>query len=453
MPHIIALCMTSGKSGDVVASAFEHTDQGETIIYLARNGEPSPEDIASASDFLYKLRASKNHSMLDILSWIASHGPETARKRVKKLHEMVNKDKNKLFRKFLKFEIKNYHIPIQKSVEAEFPNSASVQYLQSEGYDTTKHIDSSTVQAVLVGILKKFDQDLVFDAQMSSHLKLESLVLAAATLRDSMFLTKWMEHSQGIQASTETLLVEKASQFCRNVNKVYQYVRIIDLIRYVQRKEPIKIEWVYARDMNLGNLNTLCYQFEHLELESALTIALRIVRQFNLTELTSARLVECFQRMKPFRSAGNPSRNRYVNTYVHAELKLIVFLLQRTPQRSQDQEIEHRPIGCSKRSCLYCTFWIEELQEIFKPTVHRFMYYTAGSHGSPYATCARVGPFKEDPNGLCSNKVEERLKGLGDQQVRALLNYEKGHTKKKSEDHASASDGESSEASKRFLQS
>ncbi|KAG5337809.1 hypothetical protein C0989_008817 [Termitomyces sp. Mn162] len=446
----IALCITTGKPGDVVASAFKHTDQGETMIYLARNGEPSPKDISSAPGFLSTLLASKNQSMRDILPWIAYHGPEMVQKRVNKLQELVNKDKNEIFRIFLNRQIDKYCIPVWKGIETEFPNSASVKYLKSEGYDL-RHIESSTVQVILVGILKKFHTGLTFNTHTSSHSSLESLVFAAATLRDSVFLRnllKKLESADEIDP-LNMVLREKASKFYRRVNKVNQYIRIIDLIKYVQSKGPFKIEWVYRTDMN----NTLCYQFRDLELQSGLITALGIARRFNLKELTPKRLMECFHRMKSFRSAGkeDPSKNRHVNTYVHAELKLIVFLLSITPQRLQDQEIEHCTIGCSKRSCLYCTFWIKELQEILKPNVHRFIYYTAGSHGSPYATCARVGPFKQDPNGLCSNKVEERLKGLADEQITTLPDRASGHIKNKdSEDHASASD--SNESFERFPQ-
>ncbi|KAH0580473.1 hypothetical protein J132_08198 [Termitomyces sp. J132] len=450
----IALCISTGRSGDVVASAIKYTDKGEMIIYLARNGEPVvPKDVSSASDLLNKLRASKHQSMLDILPWVASHGPEKVQKRVNKLRELVSEDKNGIFRRFLNRQIKNYHISLQNGIKAEFPDYASGEYLKSAGYDIQHiQVDSSTVQAILMGILKKFDEDLIFDTRTSSHSRFQSLVLAATTLRKSLFLKdllKTLEYASSIDAPNP--FFEKASQFYRNVNKVSQYIRIIDLIQYVQREMSCKIQWVYGTNMG----NTLCHESQRLELQSASTTALETAKQLKLPiQPTSEQLLECFRKMNPFRPSAqkeNPLVKRRVNTCVHAELKLIVFLLSITPQRSQDQEIEHRPIGCSKRSCLYCTFWIDELREILKPTVHRFIYYTAGSHGSPYATCARVGPFREDLNELCSNRVEVRLRGLVNERVKVLFNLsEQGHIKKKSEDHASASEDESGQASNRF---
>ncbi|KAG6893015.1 hypothetical protein C0992_011562, partial [Termitomyces sp. T32_za158] len=203
MLDTIALCIATGLRRDIVASAFQKADQGNSqIIYLSKNGEPTLQDINYAQTFLDACKASGNRTMLDMLPTIASRSVAMVQRRVDKLQSLVTKDSR--LREFLKRKIERY---VCEGVGSEFPvHTSTYEYLKSEGYNAQPN-DSPTVKAILRGILKKFDEGLTFNTRKSSHLKLQSLVFAARIFRDSMFLDSLTAGSKS---------TERISKLCRN---------------------------------------------------------------------------------------------------------------------------------------------------------------------------------------------------------------------------------------------
>ncbi|KAI6042210.1 hypothetical protein EDC04DRAFT_2661359 [Pisolithus marmoratus] len=111
----------------------------------------------------------------------------------------------------------------------------------------------------------------------------------------------------------------------------------------------------------------------------------------------------------------------HVQTRLHAELRIILHFHEQLkgPRRHQlksplgselndplsvqlndplgDQLNGPLPIGCSKRSCLCCTLWIDAYNCRF----HR-EYLTSGSHGKPYKTWAL-------PGSIVDTKVRQKV--------------------------------------------
>ncbi|CAL1717004.1 unnamed protein product [Somion occarium] len=82
---LIAVCLTTGKPGDVVAAAFDKREH--VSLVLAKNGDVLPADYAAAQTFFSDWVAARGWS--DLLPFLARHGKENLDKRIRNLHESI----------------------------------------------------------------------------------------------------------------------------------------------------------------------------------------------------------------------------------------------------------------------------------------------------------------------------------------------------------------------------
>ena len=86
MLHLIAICMTTGKAADVVATALDKRQN--LCLVLAKNGHPSLGDLNMTREFFVNLQATNAKYWLDLFPFLVSRSRENI-SRVRNLHDAI----------------------------------------------------------------------------------------------------------------------------------------------------------------------------------------------------------------------------------------------------------------------------------------------------------------------------------------------------------------------------
>jgi len=108
---MIAVCMTTGNPGDVVAAAFDKRE-GITLV-LAKNGDVLPADYAATTTLLSALTRARG--WIDLLPFLVRHGKKNMDKRIRNLHQSITDLNDDLRSAAAQY-------PFQ-TIEEEFPRS------------------------------------------------------------------------------------------------------------------------------------------------------------------------------------------------------------------------------------------------------------------------------------------------------------------------------------------
>ena len=86
MLDVIAVCLTTGHSGDAVAAAFDKRER--ITLILAKNGDVLPADYTVTTTFLSALTTARG--WIDLLPFLVRHGKENMDKRIRNLHQSIS---------------------------------------------------------------------------------------------------------------------------------------------------------------------------------------------------------------------------------------------------------------------------------------------------------------------------------------------------------------------------
>ncbi|CAL1715130.1 unnamed protein product [Somion occarium] len=226
---VIAVCLTTGKPGDVVAAAFDKREH--LSLVLAKNGDVLPADYAAAQTFFSDLAAATGWT--DLLPFLARHGKENLDKRIRNLHESITH-----FLDDLQSAIEKYPFG---AVEKEFP--------QSRRYFEVRYPDRQpTVDRILNDLIRTCIDESAFEIQdeKTSYIRFVQLILSATILQRSLFLRELTSNSRYLAIKC------RAERLERRLGKVCQYMRIGGLIKRVRRLPSIPIRWVADTFTEMG---------------------------------------------------------------------------------------------------------------------------------------------------------------------------------------------------------
>ncbi|KAF8816106.1 hypothetical protein BYT27DRAFT_7185345 [Phlegmacium glaucopus] len=344
---MIAVCLTTGKPGDVVAAAFDK-HEGITLV-LAKNGDVLPADYAATATFLSALaRAS---GWIDLLPFLARHSKENLDKRIRNLHQSITDINNDLQSAVARHPF--------RTMEEEFP--------RPNYYSAMYPGQRVTADRVLDDLIRTCRDASTFEMQedRTSFQQYVQLFGAAEALQNSRFLRLFNSDSNIMNSERR----ERAERLKRRLAKICQYARIGQLIKLVKRLPNIPFRWVEGNLIGTG--------------EGAFEICTDPTDAMNrgLREELSLKDMDAINERFP-QLARNWEQRRFINPRIHAELRIILHLSPLLLSRSLTDFLHLRaaqlPIGCSKRSCLCCVLWMNAFNYDT-----RMLWMTSGSHGKP----------------------------------------------------------------------
>ncbi|KAF8804720.1 hypothetical protein BYT27DRAFT_7194329, partial [Phlegmacium glaucopus] len=345
---MIAVCLTTGKPGDVVAAAFDK-HEGITLV-LAKNGDVLPADYAATATFLSAL--AKASGWIDLLPFLVRHSKENLDKRIRNLHQSIIDINNDLQSAVAQHPF--------RTMEEEFPRS---------NYHRAMYPGQRvTPDRVLDDLIRTCRDASTFEMQVdkTSLQQYVQLFGAAEALQSSRFLRLLNNDSNLLNSERR----ERAERLKRRLAKICQYARIGQLIKMVKRLPNIPFRWVQGNLIGTGE-GTFEICADPMD---AVSRGLR--GELSLKDMDA--INEHFPQL-----ARNWEQRRFINPRIHAELRIILHLSPSLLSRSLTDFLHPRaaqlPIGCSKRSCLCCVLWMDAFNYDT-----RMLWMTSGSHGKPY---------------------------------------------------------------------
>ncbi|KAG6875416.1 hypothetical protein C0992_003960 [Termitomyces sp. T32_za158] len=428
----IALCMATGQHGEVVASTF--VSPKSKMLLLSKNADPKPQDVEDSETLIKLLQSSSSRDMLDILPFLARRHADVVNKHLTKLVGLMQIYRGDILKRIHTYTVDTPgHLDLYSS---EFPQVEKEFFIHYK--DAPK--SSSTVKRILQDIINTCVAGERFVNNESSFKNFNSVVSAATALGKSRFFKYYIDARKIVKTDNTQL-----SKLWRNLDKVHQYIRISDTILYMQQNGPFTVKWVTKAD-----LEDAAYFESKISLCSVWTTVTKIIESNKKSNTKQSfnkddAIAHFKKNMTSFWKEAH-MEPRDASTTLHAELRLIVFLEIQAQQSSRGtksttrDKVHQHPIGCSKRSCLACTWTMQEINKLTK-----VIYLTAGSHTGAYRTCARIGPiFHIDPYGKCGERVFERIVEASKKVVAKLSEPPsagvKGHAYKHSEEYVSSSD-------------
>lgn len=88
----IAIALTTGKPGNVFAAAFDKRERMQLV--LAKNGPPTPDDIAAANKLISLIGDPAVTHAMDIFPFLIDRCGENIDKRVRNLHQSIQELQN-----------------------------------------------------------------------------------------------------------------------------------------------------------------------------------------------------------------------------------------------------------------------------------------------------------------------------------------------------------------------
>jgi hypothetical protein len=409
---VIAVCLTTGNPGDVVAAAFDKREH--ITLVLAKNGDVLPADYTATTTFLSALTTAKG--WIDLLPFLVRHSKENMDKRIRNLHQSITDlyDDLRLAAVQCSFE----------TVEEEFP--------RSERYRKALYLDRRvTVDRVLDDLIRTCRDASIFKMQedQTSFLQYVQLFSAADALQNSRFLLQLTSDRNLFNSGRR----ECAERLKRRLGKICQYARIEQLIKMVKQFPNIPFRWVEENLIGTGEGT-----FE-IGVDSMDAVSRGLQGELSPQDVDA--INERFPHL-----ARNWHQRRFINPRVHAELRIILHLspslLSRSPTEFLSPHATQRPIGCSKRSCLCCVLWIDAFN-----ADTGMLWMTSGSHGKPYDNWALPGGAGEMKGVSAWRRFDQHvIMGIYTRLTDTLAWVRKLAAKRISDEHASSgSDSDGSE--------
>ncbi|KAL6307062.1 hypothetical protein BKA93DRAFT_770352 [Sparassis latifolia] len=358
---VIAICLTTGEPGDVVAAAFDREQR--LSLVLAKNGPPTPEDELATQNLISAITDPAVAYATDIFHTLLSRCRANMEKRMRNLHRSVS-----LFVVDLGSALQEY---APKSVEDEFPGSTR---FRRETYGDVAPPFRTMLQDLVRMIRDSSAVPLVPDDVELSRSRFGDLYVVAIALLRSRFLGHLCADKHPVNAAQRG----RAEKLKRRLAKVCQYYGgVTKLIRNAKRYFPdghIPYRWISDRFVGSGE--------GQLELCDDYLDAVQRAFGYPLSPQTVNALEQRFPDMR-----SNWARRRTVDTCVHAELRIVLHLRSASshPRRTVGPPAQDA-IGCSERSCLCCALWIDAYNDECETG-----WSTSGSRGRPCATWALPG--------------------------------------------------------------
>lgn len=321
-------------------------------LVLAKNGPPTPDDVAAANEFISLIGVVSN--AVDLFPFLFRRCGANIDKRIRNLHTSIRDEE---LRKDFTLALKAYEP--EADITAEFPGADwllgkygdAAPPIATVWGDFVEKITNSTAQGLNAGDFSKS--------------KYTQILILADALKRSRFLKTLIEDRNLLTSDRKW----RAEKLKRHLDKVCQYVSGISyLIQKSKRYFPIPHHWVMDTFTGTGeSVFNLC--------DNAHDAVSR-----GLDRPLSPEIVHKLDKDFPS-IRSNWERQQTMHTCIHAELRVILHL---GPPSAIKSPIH--PIGVSKRSCFCCTLWIESHNRIFGT---RWM--TSRSHGKPYTNWALPG--------------------------------------------------------------
>ncbi|KIM72906.1 hypothetical protein PILCRDRAFT_15712 [Piloderma croceum F 1598] len=409
---VIAVCLTTGHPGDVVAAAFDKRER--ITLILAKNGDVLPADYTVTTTFLYALTTARG--WIDLLPFLVRHGKENMDKRIRNLHQSISDLYDDLRSAAAQYSF--------ETMEEEFPHS--------ERYRKALYPDQRvTIDVMLDGLIRTCRDASIFEMHedQTSFLQYVQLFGAADALQNSRFLLQLTSDRNLLNLERR----ERAERLKRRLGKICQYARIEQLIKMVKRLPNIPFRWVEDNLIGTGEGT-----FE-IGVDSMDAVSRGLQGELSSQDIDA--INERFPRL-----ARNWDQRRFINPRIHAELRIILHLsptlLSGSPTVFLSAHAVQRPIGCSKRSCLCCVLWIDAFN-----SGTRMLWMTSGSHGKPYDNWALPGAAGEMKGVRAWRRFDEHvIMGVYTRLTDTLAWVRKLAAKRISDEHASSgSDSDGSE--------
>ena len=352
----IAISLTTGKPGDVFAAAFDKRERMQLV--LAKNGPPTPDDIAAANKLISLIGDPTVTHSTHIFPFLIDRCGENIDKRVRNLHKSIQELQND-------FTLALEEYMPEADITAEFPHAGLLLGEYGNRIPPFKALWRDFVQQITSTTARwaKLYAEHNVPAMGNNY---SSIVILADALSRSRFLKSLIEDRNLSRNDRK----ERAEKLKRRLGKVCQYVSgVTDLIQKAKRLFPIPHRWVMDTFTGTGeSVFNLCDNVEDA-----------VLRALDVPFLSQQVLIKLDNNFPSI--SGNWQNQQTIHSRIHAELRIILHLGLPATERAAIQ-----PIGVSKRSCLCCTLWIESHNRIFRTS-----WMTSGSHGKPYANWALPG--------------------------------------------------------------
>ncbi|TDL27996.1 hypothetical protein BD410DRAFT_824755 [Rickenella mellea] len=385
----IAVCLSTGNLGNVVATSFETGTEG-TTLYIARNVPATAKEKEFAGEFLREI-SNKESTIEKVLDVILKGNIEIIRRRLGKLVECLD---------YLNFpkQLREYGKSEEFVPETEFGKPYTLEIvcqklgLAKKDDKTVKH--TVEILSALYNAIKSLAKSIQAAPQARDLLRLDGI--CDVLLKSRFMLTPSPE----------------LERLDRRLNKVCQCISGVEVLLNAMKKrtnEGKKIEmiWVPNPEDKPGSVTVG-------ELEAAIKA---VVPNGDNTNIK--RLAERYA----------PIWKKTVWPKMHCEIQIAVVLDKKRTSGSKTHRATYA-IGCSKRSCLLCILWLE----VFSTKIGA-RYWTSGSHGKPYSAWVLpiYGP-SEVRQELCKN-IHQRASRF----IEWRLTGGSAHDRKYSEDYRSGS--------------
>ncbi|THH16633.1 hypothetical protein EW146_g4031 [Bondarzewia mesenterica] len=368
----IALSLTTGKPGGVVAAAFDRREH--LCLVLAKNGAPTPEDESAAQRFISAITNPATRSGCDLFPFLLSRCRANMDKRIANLHKSISN--------FCDLDLDSALLKyMPRSTEEKFPHSLFYREMMYLDAEPSFH---AIISDLVHGCSNNSTFELNPDNISSSWAQYAKLYVVADILAHTCFLKELTSSNSACRERAERL------KWC--LTKVCQYIDGIDhLIWKVKRWFPngqIPYRWVNDSFIGTGE-GTFELRDDPMD---------AVWRGFGSHSPLSAQTLHTLAEKFPD-IARNWEQQRTVTPCIHAEIRIILHLSSSLlPYESRLETIQEQPaqqaIGCSKRSCFCCTLWIDAYNDFFGTR-----WVTSRSHGKPYANFGLPGAACEHAMG------------------------------------------------------
>ncbi|KIM42396.1 hypothetical protein M413DRAFT_444814 [Hebeloma cylindrosporum] len=345
-----SLALTTGKPGDIFAATFDK--RGQMQLVLAKNGPPTPDDIAASTELISLIGSPAISDAMDLFPFLIRRCGANIDKRIRNVHTSIQG----LQTDFL-LALEEY---VPETVAAEFPSAADL--LAEHKGDAF-----STIWGDFVQELADITAEGLNAEDVSFSIRRYALIyLLAGALMRSRFLSTLIDDENFLNRDRTW----KATKLKRRLDKVCHYVSGISLlIQKAKRLFPIPHRWVTDTFTGTGEgVIKPC--------NNVYDVVSRALDGRALAPEIMLKLDNRFPSM-----LEDWKKQKTVRTCIHAEIRIILHL-------GLPSAIEHlvHPIGLNKRSCLCCTVWIAAYNKMFETG-----WKTSRNYGKPFANWALPG--------------------------------------------------------------
>ena len=232
----IAVALTTGNSGDIFAAAFDKRERIQLV--LAKNGPPTPDDIAAAEELICLIGSPAVSNAMHLFPFLMRRCGANIDKRIRNLHESIRE----LYDDFTS-ALEEYELGAD--VMAEFPSAGLLLGEYGDVVPSFVSLWGYFIEEIIALTAQGLNAGDVY----SSRKKYAQIFLLADALRFSRFLKTLVEDCN-ILNSYRT---GRAKKLKRRLDKVCQYVTgIRHLIQKAKRLFPIPHRWVMDKFTGTG---------------------------------------------------------------------------------------------------------------------------------------------------------------------------------------------------------